>query len=107
LGGLDILNPAASCTAQFDSSLKVTSLLVSLLMEQTTTVIVINEQRALKQGVYLNNHHRCEEMAATLHPLLSLDLQWAGEFASLKGASSWLTVLPIDEHGFSLHKSDF
>ena len=113
-----ILNPAASCTAQFDSSLKVTSSLVSLLMEQTAefTVIAINEKRALKQEVYLNNRHRCEEMAATLrcemsfilaYPLLSLDLQQARESASLKGASSWLTVLPIDEHGFSQHKSVF
>jgi len=76
LGGVGILNPAASCTAQFDSLLKVASPLVSLLMEQTAefTVIAINKQHALKQEVHLNNRHRCEEMAATLHPLLSLDL---------------------------------
>ena len=41
------------------------------------------------------------------HPLLPLELQRAREFACLKGASSWLTVLPLDEHGFSLHKGDF
>ena len=29
------------------------------------------------------------------------------EFASEKGASSWLSALPIEEHGFSLHKSAF
>jgi len=75
-------------------------------MEQTPefTVIAINEQRALKQEVYLSNRHRCEEM---VHPLLSLELQQAREFASLKEASSWLNVPPIDEHGFSLHKSNF
>ena len=27
--------------------------------------------------------------------------------ASEKGASSWLTALPIDEHGFALHKGAF
>ena len=60
-----------------------------------------------KQEVHLKNCHSSEELAAALHPLLSLDLQRARDFASLKGASSWLTVLLIDEDGFSLHKSDF
>ena len=39
--------------------------------------------------------------------MLSTELQRAREFACLKGAFSWLTVLPLDEHGFSLHKGDF
>ena len=46
-------------------------------------------------------------MAASLHLLLPTELQRARELACLKGASSWLTVLPLDEHGFSLHKGDF
>ena len=46
-------------------------------------------------------------MAASLHPLLPTELQRAREFACLKGACSWLTVLPLDEHGFSLQKGDF
>uniref|UniRef100_A0A1X7TEM9 Uncharacterized protein n=1 Tax=Amphimedon queenslandica TaxID=400682 RepID=A0A1X7TEM9_AMPQE len=29
------------------------------------------------------------------------------ESFSERGASSWLTVLPIKEHGFTLHKGDF
>ena len=29
------------------------------------------------------------------------------ELASEKGASAWLTTLPIEEHGFSLHKQAF
>ena len=98
-----------SCAVQFDSSLKVTNPLVSLLVEQIVefTVNALNKQRVLEQEVHLTNHHNSEELAAAIHPLLFLELQKAREFASLKGASSWLTVLPIDEHGFSLHKSDF
>ena len=86
-----------------------TSPLVSLLVEQIAefTVNARNEQCVLKQEVYYKNHDSSEELAAALHPLLSLDLQREREFASLKGASSWLTVLPIDKHGFSFHKSDF
>ena len=34
-------------------------------------------------------------------------LQRAMELGSEKGASSWLSALPIEDHGFALHKSDF
>ena len=71
------------------------------------TIGTLNEQLALKQGIHRKNHRRSEESAASLHPLLSIELQHARELACLKGASSWLTVLPLDEHGFSLHKGDF
>ena len=33
--------------------------------------------------------------------------QRAVELASEKGASNWLTVIPIDEMGFSLNKGEF
>ena len=109
LGGLGIINPCASSVAQFDSSQKVTGPLVSHLIEQITefTVTELDKQFVLKQEIYLKNRRSCEELASALHPQLSLDLQCAREFACLKGASSWLTALPIDEHGFALHKSDF
>ena len=71
------------------------------------TVTELDKQFVLKQEIYLKNRRSCEELASALHPQLSLDLQCAREFACLKGASSWLTALPIDEHGFALHKSDF
>ena len=67
----------------------------------------MNEQPTLKQGIHRENHRRSEESAAYLHPLLSIELQCDRELACLKGASSWLTVLPLDDHAFSLHKGDF
>ena len=39
--------------------------------------------------------------------MLSIELQRARELACLKGASSWLTVLPLDDHAFSLDMGDF
>ena len=63
---------------------------------------------ALRQEIHLENCRRSEELAASLlHPSLSTELQHARELACLKGASSWLTVLPLDEHRFSLYKGDF
>ena len=45
--------------------------------------------------------------AESLYPLLSQDLQRAVDIAKERGDSSWLTTLPIKEHGFSLHKGAF
>ena len=109
LGGRGIIDPCVSAAFQFDSSQRVTVPLVSIFLEQDPvfSVNVLNEYLVLKQEIYLENPCRCGEVADTLHPLLPLELQHAREFAYLNGASSWLTVLPLDEHGFSLHKGDF
>ena len=109
LGGLGIINPCDASAFQFAASQRVTGPLVSLILEQDSqfTVDVLNEQLALKREIHLENHCRTKNLAASLHPLLPAELQRARELACLKSASSWLTVLPLDEHGFSLHKGDF
>ena len=38
---------------------------------------------------------------------LPASLQRCMDLSQEKGASTWLTALPIDKHGFSLHKSAF
>ena len=53
------------------------------------------------------NRHRCQEQADAIHHQLSEKLQKAVELAKQKGASSWLTTLPVTEHGFALHKAAF
>ena len=109
LGGLGIINPCVSSAFQFEASQRVTHPLVSLLLEQDFqfTVSTLNEQLALKREIHYENRRRSEESAASLHSLLLNELQRARELACLKGASSWLTVLLLDEHGFSLHKGVF
>ena len=45
--------------------------------------------------------------SSELRQQLEPTLQRAVELASVKGASNWLTTLPLNEHGFALHKSAF
>ena len=89
LGGLGIINPCVSSAVQFESSQKVTSLLVTLLIEQVAefTVIGLDRQHGFKQEIHLRNRHNCEELASALHPQLFPDLWHAREFACC-----WLTV---------------
>ena len=73
----------------------------------TEVCLQVATELALKQEIHYENRRRSEESAASLHSLFSNELQHARELACLKGASSWLTVLPLNEHNFSLYKSDF
>ena len=46
-------------------------------------------------------------LSKELLPQLTTRLQMAVGLAQEKGSSSWLTALPVQEHGFSLHKTAF
>ena len=58
----------------------------------------------------LTGKRKAEEfssLCSALHENFDESLRYAVDFASVKGASSWLTALPLLEHGFALHKSAF
>ena len=48
----------------------------------------------------------CAE-ASQLKEQLPADLQCSMELASEKGASNWLSALPLEKYGFALHKGAF
>ena len=50
---------------------------------------------------------RSASLASELKSHLPPDLQRAMNLSQEKGASNWLTVLPVEEFGFSLHKGAF
>ena len=68
---------------------------------------ILQQWRALKQEALSTKHQnlpqRFSEFFSTLSNYLQLSLKLAGE----KGASSWLSTLPLECHGFALHKGDF
>ena len=53
------------------------------------------------------NRTRHAQQACTVKDQLPENLKCPAELASVKGAFSWLSVLPIAEHGFYLHKGEF
>ena len=63
--------------------------------------------RYLKQSIRKNNRDHQTLLADTLHSQLSPSLKRCAGLAREPGSSSWLTILPIQEHGFHLHKGDF
>ena len=103
MGGLGLCNPSGNTNFEFDSSLQVTALVQEITEQQTHfRVTVVCAQSQAKANVM---SLRCQQLVSKqseLTPLLPADLH---RIVSFQGASSWLSVLPIEEHvyGFALH----
>ena len=108
LGGLGIRNPSAMLSESFQSSEKITAPLVALIVSQDlANTIDPNTMVTLKSDTKKRNRQlQCEQVQA-IYDQLSPDLQRCMELSSEKGSSSWLSVLPLEEHGFYLHNGEF
>ena len=66
-----------------------------------------SEQVAVKKKIRLEREALLKTTSDLLNSEFSEAMLFTVKLAQEKGASSWLNVLPIKEHGFHLHKSDF
>ena len=106
LGGLDIVNPTKMSEFEHSASMKQSSPLRDLILEQDP-LYSYKAQTKAKSAVRRQRKEMLESAAGDLRPELPTSLRRAMDLAQEKGASSWLTALPIDEFGFTLHKSAF
>ena len=105
--GIDILPDIAK-------SLHTTSkTIVSPLVDSVTGrseqhhVQTLFEQNNLAREAKIEKQKLNIQQAENIKNQLDPTTEKAMTLAQEKGASSWLTTLPIDEHGFALHKNDF
>ncbi len=94
LGGMEVFDPSKRSTNQYLNSKSITAPLTTLILQQSATCSPETERK---------RHHRKME-AEDLSNRLPLDLQRAIKVSSEKGASTWLTTLPIADHAF-MHPS--
>ena len=108
LGGLNIVSPA-SLSREYDASMSITAPLTSLIIDQSLQfpAEVLHHQRVAKSDVQHDRRSFSNSEAKSILGELTGDLQLAVLLAQEKGASSWLTSLPILEHGHALHKGAF
>ena len=109
LGGLGILDLTKSCELEYQASLSVSSPLSTRISEQTDdyTYDCIADQLTAKSEVKKQKREIEREVAIALRSALPEVMQRAMDLAQEKGASNWLTSLPLEEFGFSLHKGAF
>ena len=109
LGGLGIANPVQQASRHHQASKKITSALTSQIQKQATTVppetneAIIRAKNEVRFNKQKQDVQNLEEVSKNVNHTLQRSLTLLKD----KGASNWLSVLPIDEHGFALHKGDF
>ena len=108
-GGLGIPQPPRSAGRQFEVCSEVMAPLVNLVLSQIPThpKHVQLEQRQVKAKLRSQQRSDIAKEADALKPTLPKAKQMAMEQASEKGASSWLTTIPLARYGFNVRKQAF
>jgi hypothetical protein len=110
LGGMGLSNPKEESLKQYTDSIFILSPLIdSILLNHDISMDCVIKDIFDRKGQVAKTHSSQLITAITdfrsslSDPSLICCLDVAGE----KGASTWLTALPIQEHGFALHKGAF
>ena len=109
LGGLGLSIPSRSATLELHSSLLVTSILCDHILSQDYEYgyEIITKQLEAKALVRQEKNAKTSTNSEEVCELLPASMQRAVDLAKEKGSSTWLTALPLVEHGFALHQGAF
>ena len=88
-------------------SLELTDPLTTCIRNSTDINSIQSAQEEARKKIRLEREALSKLKLEQIQPEFSEDQMFAITLTEEKGASSWLNVLPIQEHGFALHKSDF
>ena len=109
MGGMGIITPTSEAKKQFENSKQISQPLVNEILKQTSSYNDEIEQKQRQEKSRVKQKRRKMHMNELddiyLHS--NATLKKATELAQEKGASIWLCSLPLNEHGFSLHKGAF
>ena len=88
---------------------KITAPLVVLILQQSNMYSSETKEEQVRGRKESHTLHRQRKAVAAseLKDKLPSNLQRALTVSAEKGALSWLSTLPIEEHGFVLHKGTF
>ena len=109
LGGLGLKNPVAHAHDEFSASLKISCPLKNLIVDKVWEFTFESWEAQMNAKIEISKNRRLAEAntAEQLKTSMPTALQHSMTLAQEKGASSWLTALPIREFGFTLHKGAF
>ena len=108
LGGLSLSDPVAQADVEYNASTQLTAPLVALIVvRERSPGECFEHQKLIKTEIRRFKRKLQDDKAKAFMEILPDDLKRCVHLAQEKGASSWLTVRPLQEHGFTLHKSAF
>ena len=96
-GGLGLCNLVCLVSQEFDASYKITEPLCKLLLSHDRQYPEVKADQLLQKSAVRSYKQDCySRNSSDLHQQLSSSLQLAVNLATEKGASSWLTTLPLE-----------
>ena len=105
---MGLLNPTLSADWEYMALREVTGPLSKCLINQGQNYSEAEAaQLSAKRNIHLRKWQSPSDSATELHDNFPANLKYAMDLAQERGASNWLTALPIEEHGFLLHKGTF
>jgi len=107
LGGLGLINPT-QLSDSHDQFLLLAAPLVNQIKAQSFALGEIpTHQKKTKRTIHANRQKKQADFARELSEQLSPNLQRSLALAAERGASTWLSALPLRTHGFHLSKAAF
>ena len=110
-GGLGIFEPTVQCKLEYTASLDITGpLKLSSCIgsgEPFHYFDIRSSQYSKKSAIHLSRQSLYSASSSALRPELDSTTQTALDYATIKGASTWLSALPLSEYGFASHKAAF
>ena len=107
MGGLGITNPCHSAASEYETSTAITEPLVEQIVAQTHELPDDRAIRTLQQCNRRDKDARLREDLEEVKNALPEQTKRAADLAAEKGASSWLTVIPVKDVDFTLNKREF
>ena len=108
LGGLDVFDPSIVLSQQRSYSVEVNAGLVGLIISHVHQLgDCLDAQFQLRSKFYSRSHQEQLQFANHLFDELPPSMCSSVKLAQEKGASNWLSCLPLKSHDFVLHKTAF
>ena len=108
LGGLCLLNPVEQSDFEYQNSQIITRQLTESILRQTSRLRINEEQRSIDiKNVQSRKNEKFKSLSDQIKAEVPEHIQRLLILSSEKGASTWLSSLPLRDYGFRLNKQQF
>ena len=108
LGGLGFQDPSAEAEFEYQNSIMATAQLTNAIYNQLSHLDVdVEYQRKIMSEIRKKRAKRNEQFQFEIKDSTTEYKSKLIDLSSEKGASSWLTSVPLKEYGFRLNKQEF
>ena len=108
MGGMGFLNPSLEAEKEYQNSVLATSQLTDAIYNQEREFVINEEvQSGILKDLQKSKESWWKDHQEQVQNMMNDHMKRVLLLASEKGASTWLTSLPLKRYGFRLNKQQF